>query len=283
MIYEIQHSTTYTYSRAVFLEPHTFRFRPRSDGAQNLLQFELRVEPKPSALTEYLDAEGNTVAHAWFEGTTPTLSIVTRSKVETVRANPFDFITDTALTQLPLRYDPGTERKLSDYLEREEESTSVDQFARALASGSAMDLQKFLAQLTTKLYERTKAVIREHGDPVPPSVTLGESVGTCRDLSVLFMDICRVMGIASRFVSGYQEGDANQDQRDLHAWAEVYLPGGGWRGFDPTHGLAVSDRHIAISASARAVDSSPVTGTFRGTGATARLETHIHMEHRADR
>jgi transglutaminase-like putative cysteine protease len=74
------------------------------------------------------------------------------------------------------------------------------------------------------------------------------------------MEICRAMGLAARFVSGYQEGDVEQDNRDLHAWAEVYLPGGGWRGYDPTHGLAVSDRHVALAASSFPSYAAAVTG-----------------------
>src|SRR5436853_629755 len=84
----------------------------------------------------------------------------------------------------------------------------------------------------------------------------------------------RPKGIASRFVSGYQEGVSGLSERDLHAWAEVYLPGGGWRGYDPTLGLAVSDRHIAVAASRTSHGAAPITGTFRGTEATTQMASH---------
>ncbi|MFM7576061.1 MAG: transglutaminase-like domain-containing protein, partial [Microcystaceae cyanobacterium] len=91
-------------------------------------------------------------------------------------------------------------------------------------------------------------------------ITWRNKRGSCRDLTILFMEVCRTMGLAARFVSGYQEGDQATEDWELHAWAEVYLPGGGWRGYDPTHGLAVSDRHIALVASPNPQDCAPVTG-----------------------
>ena len=133
----------------------------------------------------------------------------------------------------------------------------------------------FLNQLNSTLYREFEFMHRDFGNPHPPEVTLTTRRGACRDLSVLFIDACRAMGLAARFVSGYQEGDPNQTERNLHAWAEVYLPGAGWRGYDPTHGLAVSDRHVVITAVADPGLSTPVIGTFRGTGVTSTLSVDI--------
>ena len=102
--------------------------------------------------------------------------------------------------------------------------------------------------------------------------------GACRDLTVLFMECCRSLGLAARFVSGYQEGDKGTDRRYMHAWAEVYLPGGGWRGFDPTHGIAVTDRHVAVASGPTPATAAPISGTFRGTGAIARMEAALRIE-----
>jgi transglutaminase-like putative cysteine protease len=87
-----------------------------------------------------------------------------------------------------------------------------------------------------------------------------------------------VVGLAARFVSGYQEGDDDQDKRYLHAWAEVYLPGAGWRGFDPTHGLAVADRHVAVAAAAEPINATPVSATYRGTNVEAELFADVSIE-----
>jgi len=91
------------------------------------------------------------------------------------------------------------------------------------------------------------------------------------------MAACRNYGLATRFVSGYQEGDSDMTHRHLHAWVEVYIPGGGWRGYDPSHGLAVADRHIALSASYAPAGTLPVKGNFRGTGVTAEMKYFISL------
>jgi transglutaminase-like putative cysteine protease len=104
-------------------------------------------------------------------------------------------------------------------------------------------------------------------------------MGSCRDFTVLFMEACRAVGLAARFVSGYEEGDSTVLERDLHAWAEVYIPGGGWRGFDPTHGLAVADRHVALVASAFPQFTAPVTGsTQEGGRVSSRLTTEVRVK-----
>ena len=118
---------------------------------------------------------------------------------------------------------------------------------------------------------------RDHGAPLPPSITFQKKRGACRDLVLLFMAVCRRFGLASRFVSGYQEGDPDMEQRHLHAWAEVYIPGGGWRGYDPSHGLVVADRHIALAASYAPEGTAPVKGSFRGTGVSAETNYVISL------
>jgi transglutaminase-like putative cysteine protease len=100
------------------------------------------------------------------------------------------------------------------------------------------------------------------------------------------MEVCRAMGLAARFVSGYQEGDLDQDERHLHAWVEVYLPGGGWRGYDPTHGLAIADRHMALVASAVPSYASPIVGAITpvksaietGKPPESKMEAHISIQ-----
>jgi transglutaminase-like putative cysteine protease len=91
------------------------------------------------------------------------------------------------------------------------------------------------------------------------------------------MDACRALGLGARFVSGYQEGDPDQPRRYLHAWAEVYLPGAGWRGYDPSHGLAVADRHVAVAAGMRSDLAAPISGIFRGTGVSSRMQAEIRL------
>jgi len=134
---------------------------------------------------------------------------------------------------------------------------------------------KFLSLLTSCICENFEHEIRDEGLAYEPEETLSRMKGSCRDFVVLFAEVCRSMGIASRFVSGYTAGDPENDENYLHAWAEGYLPGGGWRGYDPTLGLAVADQHIALTSGATPLQASPVTGSFRGTGATAKIEYEL--------
>jgi transglutaminase-like putative cysteine protease len=106
---------------------------------------------------------------------------------------------------------------------------------------------------------------REQGPPWPAERTLRERRGACRDLAVLFNDVCRFVGFPARFVSGYQVDVPEEARPELHAWSEVYLPGAGWRGFDPSQGLAVADRHVPLAASRTPWMASPTSGTYRGT------------------
>jgi transglutaminase-like putative cysteine protease len=136
----------------------------------------------------------------------------------------------------------------------------------------------FLSALSRRIAERCRPAIRLQGDPQPPAFTLREGTGACRDLSVLFIDACRAVGLAARFVSGYYGGPSAADRRYLHAWAEVFLPGAGWRGFDPLQGLAVADRHVAVAAGAQPRDAAPITGTLGGGDTPADLEVDLKIE-----
>lgn len=290
MLYTIRHITRYAFSRPVFLEPHTVRLQPRSDGGQMLRRFKLSIDPAPAGRTDLLDAEGNVATRCWFNGLTPSLTITTHSTVETLRSNAFDFLLAAGGTQLPPTYGKREAASLAPCLRRahmtngngegegEAGHDPVAMLAREVADRAGHDPAQFLTVLTQRLNTDLTVVIREEGDPWTPTQTLREGRGACRDLTVLFVDICRVMGLAARFVSGYQEGDPQQDRRDLHAWAEAYLPGGGWRGYDPTLGLVVADTHIPLAASWTPSGAAPLSGAFRGTGAQASLTHEVHLE-----
>ena len=151
--------------------------------------------------------------------------------------------------------------------------TAVDAFARSI-EGEGMP---FLTALTRRLHEEFAHTIREEGPAEPAESTLAARSGSCRDLSVLFCEACRSRGIPARFVSGYEREAAVQEPAHMHAWAEVYLPGGGWRGYDPSQGLAVSTAHVALAAAADPLLAAPVSGTYRGK-AQARMSYIIAMQ-----
>ena len=279
MRFLVNHTTRFAYSRPVFLEPHTLRLRPHSNASQELMQFKLEVEPKPSVWTEATDAEGNDIAHAWFEDLAESLVVKSAFEVETLRHNPFDFILhESSARRLPLEYPTDNRAQLAPYLASTTSSDGpVAEYARSVSEWAGGETLPFLTVLNERISSGYEVIIREQGDPLPAEVTLQSQQAACRDLAVLFMECCRRVGIASRFVSGYQASEPDRGQAYMHAWAEVYLPGAGWRGYDATLGLAVADRHVAVAASAVPQLAAPISGTFRGTGVFSSIQPEIEV------
>ena len=274
MFYQISHTTTYRYSQPVTLQPHLVRLRPRSNGWQTLKLFSLQVTPQPISRSEIVDLDGNALVKLWFPPEkTDRLHIQAQSQVETHESNPFNYLMEPWAARLAIDYPASLLLQLQPYLTGQNlnYATSVDpialQLAQEISHEVSGDTVSFLGTLNQRIYESCKYLVRETGKPLSPGITWTEKLGSCRDLTVLFIEVCRSIGLAARFVSGYQEGDLDRDDRHLHAWAEVYLPGAGWRGYDPTHGLAVSDRHIALVASAVSDYAAPVSGNFSRVGA----------------
>jgi transglutaminase-like putative cysteine protease len=273
----IRHRTLYSYSRPVRLGPQRLRFHPRDDGAQRVLEHRLAISPSPRGRNDHIDLEGNRVAQIWFDAETDRLDIDVTMRVQTLRSDPFDFVLDPEGVSLPIdhSYDVVCAR---GYLERIRADDAVTAFAAELSLAVDRDTIRFVNRLNHELFDDFRHIHRETGRPQSPAQTLQRRQGACRDLTVLFVDCCRAEGLAARFASGYQRGDLQSERRHLHAWPEVYLPGAGWRGFDPTHGRAIADTHVTIAAAARPEDTMPVSGLFFGEGATSTLQYELLIE-----
>jgi transglutaminase-like putative cysteine protease len=272
----VVHNTLYRYSSPVYLEPHIIRLRPREDASQRLEAWTLDIAPTPLGRTECLDQDGNTVIRAWFDTVTAELALSSRFTLETLRDNPFHYLLTADDTKLPMDYALPLRAPLVPYL-RADPSPEVRSFAQSLAEESGWQTIPFLAALNQRLFAATRQVIRETGAPHAAETTLRHREGSCRDLAVLFCAACRALGLAARFVSGYERDASLQENGDLHAWAEVYLEGAGWRGYDPSRALAVAASHVAVAASSDPLLAAPVTGTYRGS-ATAKMEFSISMQ-----
>jgi transglutaminase-like putative cysteine protease len=271
----VRHVTHYAYSAPVFLEPHVFRLKPPTNSTQQQVHFDLALDPAPAGRSENTDLGGNETVTAWFNGLTDHLTITTESTVETLRPNPYDYLWDGP-HELPLYYPDSALSVLGPYreigfLDPSLQDLIVD--VNTLANG---DAQQVPAVLTSHLYERIGKVIRASGEPLTPEETLRRREASCRDTAVLYLAVARALGFAGRFVSGYFAAAIETNDYELHAWAELYIPGGGWRGFDPTAGLAVADRHIALAYAAQSHEASPVQGTYRGR-ATASMTSDVSI------
>jgi transglutaminase-like putative cysteine protease len=265
----------------VFLDPHVLRFHPRPDGTQRVDDFQLQVDPAPEGLTPYQDCAGNVVTGVWFNGVHSDLEITARCRLTTTRVNLFDYLPPFQRPGRRLEYDAGLQKLLAPAIHRTPPvgcADPVKQFAEAVYRDTQYRLVPFLILLNTAIFDRFHVIERERGAAWCPARTWSEGCGACRDLAVLLVDACRAVGLAARFVSGYRADGGARGRQQLHAWAEVYIPGAGWRGFDPTEGLAVGDRHVVIAAALDPPDAAPVSGSFRGTGITSELESTIQVD-----
>ena len=271
----IRHRTAYAFDAPVFLEPHIIRMRPRIDGSIQLLDFALDIDPAPVVRSENLDPEGNIVTRAWFEGTTSHLKLEARGVVDTLVTDPFQFLIVEPDRPLPYAYPPDFADRLALYRRPPDAAhPSVRQMALDAANEAQRNPAGFPPALARRINRDFTLELRPAGPPYLPESTIATRRGACRDVAVLFIACCRAMGLAARFASGYAyTGGASE----LHAWGEVFLRGGGWRGYDPSQGLAVADRHVTLAASANPRNAAPVTGTFRGDDVAADFSTEVAL------
>lgn len=254
----VEHSTVYPYDDSVFLEPHTFRLRPRRSASQRLLQFDLQISLEPAGTAECMDQDGNLALQVRFGGATRELNVRSRFRVELPRDNAFDYDLDAKGSPLSLWFPEPLSTALTPYRNFATVPDPVREFAQAIAGRAHFDLLLFLNQLNWEIFSQFRQVVRLEGPAWPSEMTLRMGDGSYPHLAVLFRDACRVLGIAARFVSGYECATAGRPDASMHAWAEVYLPAIGWRGYDPE--LA-----------------TPISGLYTGRGGS-RMETYLHMD-----
>jgi transglutaminase-like putative cysteine protease len=217
----------------------------------------LDITPRPREVVEITDAYGNSVTRVAFEGTTTELRIESRFDLETSGATL------------------AGDADLAVYGERVPAHPSVRAFAEGVMAGSP-SIDAFLDRLSHRLHTMIDRGLRLEGAAQAPETTLELRTGACRDLTVLFLASCRSLGIAGRFVSGYQAQARTPDgQSHLHAWAEVHRPGLGWSGWDPMHDVRVGEGHVALCAAPDQAETMPVEGGFYTLPGTAQLDSTL--------
>ncbi len=283
MLLSIRHHLRYVYDRPVFLEPMTLRLTPKQDCSQQLLVHSLRLDAAPAGSSAIQAADGSGALVCWFLEERDQLEITMEARVRTLRPNPFDWIiTFAAAQRLPARYPAAEAAALAAYLDRllgigpgageGPGAGSVAAWAAGLAVAVEHDTAAFLIELADRIHHDFQHVGRFEGEPMAPEQTLAGRSGACRDTAMLFVAACRSQGLAARFVSGYSiHHPPEVTEHELHAWAEVYLSGAGWRGYDPSLGLAVADGHLVLATAPDHRLAAAVTGTYRGTGVTSTM------------
>jgi transglutaminase-like putative cysteine protease len=259
MRFVVRHHTRYRYDAPVGLARHVVRLTPRP-GQGDLPAHRVHVTPEPAARQILDDPHGNRLLQLEFSGRCQELSVESEFELHTRPPSALEAV----LPALPWARQAGPgDPSLAAYLVADGVDASVREFAERLSAEAGREPVAFLDLLTRTLYSDFDRHIRDTGHAHPAAETLATGRGACRDLAVLFMDATRCLGIPSRFVSGYQaQREAVDRQRHLHAWPEVHLPGVGFRGWDPTHGLRVGEGHVALCAAPTQLETMPIEGAF---------------------
>lgn len=275
---KIIHQTAYKFDSEVFLEPHNLRFRPRQTPYVSIDFFSMSIVPKPIGHKILQDEENNTTDFYWFDGVTKILTIKTESVLETKPFNPFGFIIHPQVyNKLPFKYNQTQQKLLFSALETQPISKKLQDYGDSILKESNFNTVSFLTALTKQVHDDFKVEYRKAGPPLVPNKTFQLKKGSCRDLAWMQINILRYLGIAARFVSGYYYFDMDKPQFELHAWVDVFLPGAGWTGLDPSHGILTGNTHFPIASSAYSENTMPVSGGIRG-GASSKLITKLSIE-----
>lgn len=272
MFLRIDHTTRYRYAEPVGLTPHILRLLPRTTPGLHLLKSELTISTE-SSVKWNLDALGNIVGKATFPTVTEELVIRSSLLIEQHLTNPFDFLLESRALNLPIAYDERENSILAPFLRPQDESAAsilgywlkpfLERNSGHAASASTLGTITSINSAIRALFRYTPRHI--HGVwSVSEILTQGE--GTCRDFAHLMIEAARFLGVAARYVSGYlcSTPGGLDGESYTHGWCEVYLPGAGWRGLDPTNGILADAHHIAVAASISAGDIPPVEGSYCG-------------------
>ena len=262
----IKHVTTYQYAEAVTLLPHKLLLRPREGHDIRIESVELDISPAHQ-LDWQRDVYDNAVAQVTFLEPASMLSISSRVLIQHYDDQPLNFLVADYAVSFPFQYDVAERSDLDPYLSAifEQDQPLLRSWLRQFwISGQVVETYLLLEWINKAIATGFTYQQREEPGVQTPETTLTRCAGSCRDFATLFIEACRSLGLATRFVSGYLYTPLlPQGQGATHAWSEVYLPGAGWIGFDSTTGLVVGNDHIAVAMGRHPESLPPVSGSFQ--------------------
>ncbi len=293
----IHHKTIYKFDRPVSLGPHQIRLRPAPHTRTPVHNYSIHIEPEDHYINWQQDPFGNYVGRYVFNRKTRRLVIEVDLVVDMVTINPFDFFVEESAENFPFKYDKQLFKELTPYFEYAESGPLLSDWVNKVDQ-SPKRIEDFLVELNLELSKQISYGIRLEPGVQTCEETLELAKGSCRDTAWLLVQILRHLGLAARFVSGYLvqltsdvkslDGPSGpeSDFTDLHAWAEVFIPGAGWVGLDPTSGLFAGEGHIPLACTPDPVSAAPVTGAIDKCEVEFEFEntvTRIHEDPRVTR
>ncbi len=268
----IKHLTEYLFPTQVTLNPHRLLLRPREGHDVRIETSRLEITPAYNIKWQR-DVYDNSLAVVNFLERTDKLIVASEVVIQHYDAAPFDFLIENYAVNYPFMY------ALSDQADLAAFQQTVFFNDRQIVNDWLLQFKPYgmetfglLVKLNQAIGSQFRYQVRDEAGVQPPAQTLAQRSGTCRDYATLFIEACRCLGLASRFVSGYLHAPATEaGNATTHAWAEVFLPGTGWKGFDPTSGEVTGSSHIAVAVARNPEAVPPVSGSFIGPGAAKPL------------
>jgi transglutaminase-like putative cysteine protease len=266
----IEHLTEYRFAAETTLLPHRLLLRPRENHSVRIVSSTLDISAL-HVVRWQRDALDNSVAVVEFGAPTRTLRVASHVTLEHYDEAPLDFFVEQYAATHPFTYPAEDLVVLAPLLSPSwpDDSAQLGRWLRELSLGSArMETFSLLDQLNRRICGSLRYRAREEAGVQSPAVTLSLGTGSCRDFAALFLETCRHLGLAARFVSGYHLSHIDETGTgSTHAWVEVYLPGPGWKGFDPTAGVVTGAEHIAVAVAWHPETVPPIAGSYMGTTA----------------
>ncbi len=288
----LEHRTHYAFDRAVAIGPHVVRLRPAPHSRTPVLSYSLSIEPADHFINWQQDAFGNFLARLVFPEKATELSITVDLVADLTVVNPFDFFVEPDAEHYPFAYGADERRDLAPYVETDPAGPLLREWlAEVKVPDQGEHIVDFLVALNQRLQADIAYTTRMEPGVQTPEQTLGLALGSCRDSGWLLVQVLRHLGLAARFVSGYLvqlspdvrplDGPPGpeRDFTDLHAWCEVYIPGAGWIGLDPTSGLFAGEGHIPLACTPRPSTAAPVSGATDPCEVTLTYTNEVHRIH----
>ncbi len=286
----LNHLTVYEYARPITLAPQIVRLRPAPQCRTPILSYSLRVGPGEHFENWQQDPQGNFLCRCVFPQKSAEFRVQVDLVAEMSVINPFDFFVEPYADRFPFEYEPWLARELYPFLVQEGGGPQFDEYLASI-DRSPKNIVNFLVELNSRLQRDIRYVIRLEPGVQTCEQTLESASGSCRDSAWLQVQLLRHLGLAARFVSGYLvqltpdvkplDGPAGAaaDFTDLHAWTEVYVPGAGWLGLDPTSGLFAGEGHIPLACTPEPASAAPISGAVEACESTFHFEMHVTRVH----